>query len=139
MLLGVLAGIGAPRLLAIGADAEAAAVLANVDTIFDAVERFAAESGRLPRNANRGDFPNELVGYLPEALFTEDSLLGSPYDWDGPGTGSPFYGVSIETRRGSAALVPLYQAIDRLGDDGDPATGWITADGSEAFFKLSDK
>lgn len=139
MILGVLTGVAAPRLLSINTDSEAAAILATIDTIFDAAERFAAENGRLPANASRGEFPPELTGYLSESVFVEDSALGYPFDWDGPGTAAPFYGVNLRTKSGPMASEPIYLAVERIGGDGSPTSGWITANGRNVNFRLAEK
>ncbi|MEO1498675.1 MAG: prepilin-type N-terminal cleavage/methylation domain-containing protein [Planctomycetota bacterium] len=140
MILGVLAGIVAPRLMRVSVEAEAAAILSNVDQIFDAAERFTAEHGRLPDNADKGDFPSDFDGYLPERLFTDLTSFGGPLDWDGPGTGSPAYGVVID-RDGGASSVwrDIYQAIDSTSDDGDKNSGWIRFETNKVRFFLADK
>ncbi len=140
LILGILAGIAVPRLFKVTAESEAATVLANVRTIFDAAEMFAAEHGRFPDDVVTGGMPSDLLGYLPESLFTQVGPFGGYYDWNGPGTDADHFGVSILV---SGALSPelrsAYKTMENLTDDGAKDSGWITVSGQRIYFELAPK
>ncbi|MEN0110667.1 MAG: prepilin-type N-terminal cleavage/methylation domain-containing protein [Planctomycetota bacterium] len=138
MVLGILAGVAAPKLLSFSAESEAAAILTNVRSIFDAVELAAARDGSLPPDVSRGTAPPELDGMLPPALFTQPSPLGGEYDWNGPGSPLASYGVSIRVSGGATvANRETYRAMERMADDGVATSGWITVTGQQVLFSLS--
>lgn len=140
LILGILAGIAAPRLLSVSAEAEASMVLTNVRAIFDAVDLYEAEHGRLPVDSDTGFISPDLVGRLPEALFTNLSPFGEPLDWNGPGTTAPSFGVStVATGTDVVADRKSYQAIERAADDGSRLTGWITLSGRTLNFRHSPR
>ena len=140
LILGILAGIAAPKFFQVASESEAAAVLTNVRTIFDAVEMFAAEHGRLPADATTGEMPTDLEGYLPPSLFTKNGPYDGFYDWNGPGTPASNYGVSILATGGSIPeLRASYQAMEQMADDGDKDSGWITVVGMRVLFELAPK
>ncbi|MEM6798614.1 MAG: prepilin-type N-terminal cleavage/methylation domain-containing protein [Planctomycetota bacterium] len=141
MILGILAGIAAPRLIDASGDSEAAAMLTNVSIIFDAVERYAAENGTLPDNARSGEVPPDLCPqYVPEWLFLDPTVTGNPYDWDGPGTSAGQFGIGIEFADSSRAVdSDLYDRLEAVADDGSPDAGWIRAVGPKIIFRYADK
>lgn len=140
LILGILAGIAAPRFFEVTAESEAATALTNVRIIFDAAEMFTAEHGRLPADAPPGGMPPDFVGYLPARLFTQKGPFGGYYDWNGRGTPADNYGVAILTSGGpTLELRASYKALERLADDGDKDTGWITISGPKVFFELAPK
>ncbi|MEM8944054.1 MAG: prepilin-type N-terminal cleavage/methylation domain-containing protein [Planctomycetota bacterium] len=137
LLLGILASVVAPALIDTVGDVEVNVVLTNVDVIFDAVERYAAEHGELPVNSAINHFPEELEGYLPESLFLLPTSIGAPYDWNGPGTGVSHHGVSIEmSTDGAANATNFYARIEAAADDGDSNAGWIRTNDKTLIFIL---
>lgn len=140
MILGILAGIATPRLLGISDRAEAAAIIANVNTIFSAAERYAAEHGTLPADAAHGVTPVELEPYMPTKIFGEKTGLGGNFDWNGPTSRAPVVGVGIRVSNwADPAVASLYQTIEEYADDSDPSTGWITRNTLAVHFKLDNK
>lgn len=124
LILGVLAGVAAPKLIGASQDARAAVILRNVDAIFDAAVMYRASNGQLPGDAAAGAAPKEFEGVLPERLFTEKTSYCSPYDWDGPGGAATRYGVKITLPNNPTGL-QLYWAIEEMADDRVPGGGWI--------------
>lgn len=138
MVLAVLSGIAVPRLFAVSVEAEAAAIVTNVNRIFDAVERYAAEHGKLPEDVYSGVLPPELDGYLSEQAFSGATSLGGKLDWNGPGTTAPVYGIDVRVSDwGNQAASKLYDTLEEQADDGDRDTGWITADKRRVYFRLA--
>lgn len=132
LTLAILAGIAVPRLLDYAYRARGEAVVAQVLQIFQAAELFKATNGRWPDNADAGDFPADFEGILPKRLFTQPAPIGEFYDWNGPGTGMPSYGVSIPT-----ISTDDMRYLDHLADDGDLGSGWITREGYQLSFQLA--
>ncbi|MEM9185177.1 MAG: prepilin-type N-terminal cleavage/methylation domain-containing protein [Planctomycetota bacterium] len=141
LILGILAGVAAPRLIDASGDSEATTMLTNVKIIFDAVERYAAANGELPDNARSGELPPGLCPqYAPEWLFLEPTITGNPYDWDGPGTSAGQLGIGIDFADGSRAVdSDLYARLEAIADDGVRDTGWIRAAGPKIIFRYADK
>jgi len=140
LILGILAAIAAPRLLGVSKQAEAAGIVSTVNTIFTAVELYAAENGKLPDDTPYGDTPVELEPYMRTGVFGEITALGGYYDWNGVTTGAPVVGVSIRVSDWSdPAVQTLYDAIEECADDGGENTGWITRNALAVHFELDDK
>ena len=134
LVLGILAGVAVPRTFQASQTATERAAVTQVLHIFDLAELYRAEHGDWPVNSDAGTAPAEFAGRLPERLFTEESPIGGPYDWNGPGTGVPTFGVSIENVPTATQV-----AIDRWADDGDPGAGWITSYSTGLNFTLTEK
>ncbi len=140
LVIGILAGIAAPQLFGISYQAEAAAIVSSVDIIFDAVERYAADNGKLPDDTSYGATPTDLEPYMSTRIFAQETALGGYYDWNGVTTGAPVIGVGIRVSSWSDSSVRnLYSAIEDFADDGDPNSGWITTNALGVFFELHDK
>ncbi|MEN0112056.1 MAG: type II secretion system protein, partial [Planctomycetota bacterium] len=60
MVLGVLTGVAAPRLLDLSQGAQVAAIVRHLRVGEDAALRYYAEHGRYPADASRGVMPPEL-------------------------------------------------------------------------------
>lgn len=133
LVIGILAGIAVPKFFRVRDQSEAAAILANVTLIIDAVERYAAAHGTLPRDAGSSQLPKDLRGYLPAHVFETPTSLGRGLDWNGPGTSYRQFGVTIgvpKANRGAGIhTLPLYQELEAHADDGSRSTGWITVVG----------
>lgn len=139
LVLGVLAGVAAPRLIQTTEDAAANATVTQIRSIFTAVEVYAAEHGRLPANVATGVLPPDLRGRVPERVFTEPSPIGGYYDWNGPGTTVDTYGVTVSFYPANRPRGVL-TALDNAYDDGDADTGWIRRHSSNSInFVLDDK
>ena len=137
LILGILAGVAAPKLLNVSREAQVAVILGNVDTIFDAAEVFQARNGRLPADAAEGRMPSDFDGLLPERLFTEAESYGGPYKWNGPGGTNTNYGVTLPLTGDSAGMA-VYLNIDQSLDDGGPTTGWVRAEAGGTVHFLID-
>lgn len=134
MILGILAGIAAPRLLGTADRAIAQAVITDVEAIFTAAEVHAARAGGLANDEIRGVLPTEFVGLIDARVFSGGTPLGGVYDWNGPGTSAPIYGVAIRGPLDNG----LRLLIDNTFDDGVLTTGWITqAQDSGIKFELA--
>ena len=129
LVLGILAGVAAPKFTSLSKDSQAATILQNVNVIFDAVEMFAAEHGRLPDDADAGEIPTELEPYLRSTkIFTESTSYCSTFEWDGPNGPTTSFGVAL-TVTGGATGMQLYMKLEEIADDGTAVAGWIRAGG----------
>ncbi|MEN1679998.1 MAG: prepilin-type N-terminal cleavage/methylation domain-containing protein [Planctomycetota bacterium] len=122
LVLGILAGVASKRFFNSQQDAAEEATVTQVLEIFRAAELYYVKHGAWPANTDAGDFPAEFEGVLPESIFTRPSPIGRYFDWNGPGTGMPNYGVSIPP----PVPVETIQSIDDKHDDGNLRKGWIT-------------
>ena len=127
LILGILAGVAAPKFISVTTDAQASACISNVNAIISAAELFSAQHGRLPSDAPFKSFPADFRGLLPESLFTEPTTYSEAFEWDGPGGTATDYGVVVRLPNNSSG-VQTYWALEELADDNAPATGWIRAE-----------
>ncbi|MEQ8847079.1 type II secretion system protein [Botrimarina sp.] len=121
LVIGVLAGVAAPRL---GEASDAAAVEATVQhlkTITVAAEMYRHELGSWPPGALPGQMPEGLDAYLRPDLFAAACPVGGRYDWDGAGTGT----VQLKIV-GPGADADAFPEIDARIDDGDLSTGVLS-------------
>ncbi|MEM7812770.1 MAG: prepilin-type N-terminal cleavage/methylation domain-containing protein [Planctomycetota bacterium] len=129
--LGILAAVATARFRNVGEDAAVVALLADIDAVFDAAELFHAIHGRWPDNADTGEFPSDFDGLLPSNFFERTTPIGGTYDWNGPGTSAPNYGVYVLLGDTS-----MHSDVDELADDGNFNTGWIERLGSRLNFVI---
>lgn len=121
LILGVLAGVAAPRLFDISKEAEINAMMAERNAILTAVELCAAATGSLPGDQMGGDFPPELAPYLSASVFVTNRPLTGTWDWS----------LTEFGLQASLALadwtpdLPLWAEIDQAYDDGDIDAGGI--------------
>lgn len=121
MILGILAGVAAPKLLSFGQDAGVAATVQDLETVALAAELFYYERGHWPHDTAGGVCPTQLRPYITRDVFASASPLGGSYDWD-------------RNRHGVTAAIKivapkptneLMLAIDAQIDDGALDTGRI--------------
>jgi len=140
LILGILAAVATPHMLGVSDRAEAASIVSNVQTIFAAVELYAAENGHLPADTPNGQTPVALEPFVKTDFFAETTALGGKYDWNGPTTGAPVVGVGIRVSSWSnPSVLRIYAAIEEHADDGATDAGWITTDALGLHFKLDNK
>ncbi|MEN0110666.1 MAG: prepilin-type N-terminal cleavage/methylation domain-containing protein [Planctomycetota bacterium] len=134
LLIAVLASIAVPSTVDLVSQANERTVVTQVREIFNAAELYRARHGEWPRNAPQWSFPEDFAGMLPRDVFTDPSPIGDAYDWNGPGTGAPTIGVSIE----SVSLATA-SSIDELFDDGELSSGWVTRSSGYLNFELAPR
>jgi prepilin-type N-terminal cleavage/methylation domain-containing protein len=141
LVLGILAGIAAPKFLRVSDEAAFQGAARCVRTILDAAERYHAENGSFPSEADPGELPPELAAALPARLFSSDTPLGGKFDWHGSASGMDCIGVSIEFSEFSDALLKRWSQMDERFDDGDLNSGAIfmsSVQNNHLMFKLAD-
>ena len=79
VILGILAGIAIPRFKEAGYQADAAAIMADMNAIRLAAVEYENESGRFPSNSGWRQMPPELEPYLGDMDFTYKDLIYNLY------------------------------------------------------------
>ncbi|MEN1680693.1 MAG: type II secretion system protein [Planctomycetota bacterium] len=125
LILGILAGVAAPKLFDSSQDAAFATTVATVQRVFDAADRFYATHGYYPANVANGVRPTELEEYIDLSFFDDEPPIGGEYDWNGPGTTLETLGISIVHSNAGGRDINVWRALDAAYDDGDLSTGWI--------------
>jgi len=129
LILGVLAGVAAPRFLKVTARAQASAELQTARAVLAASHRYKAVNGEFPGDALAGAFPEDLDGYLQRSFFNQASPAGGQYDWDGPPPHAGSERFKIRFPVGTAIVSRSFYSILEEADDGLPDSGWITTSG----------
>lgn len=90
-----------------------------------AFESYSLEFGVWPADTNEGVLPPGMEGYITDGKFTERTVYGGNYDWEGPDA-HPYAGVSIR----SSNLEDLQAiGIDEILDNGDLGSGRFRSTG----------
>lgn len=142
LILGILAGVAAPKLFQSHDDAAFASTVGTIQRVFDAADRFYAVNGRYPDNVGTAEFPDDLEGYLARGPFVAPTPIGGHYDWNGPGTAVEVIGMGISNWLSGGVDRSKWKALDEAYDDGNLATGWIFVSPSKRdhlLFKLAEK
>jgi type II secretory pathway pseudopilin PulG len=125
LVIGILAGVLAPKLLRGSLESETVATIAHLKTIAAAAERCRAETGAWPSDALTTAMPAELTPYLRPNLFATPCPLGGSYEWDRDTGG---FKASLKVTSTAPDALVWEQLDDRI-DDGRESTGWIRTDG----------
>lgn len=138
LVIGILVGVAAPRAAQISKQAKINATLAEARKYQDAAMIFLNKNGRYPDDANDGVYPTDFIGYIPKYNFDTSPALGGVWDWNGPGTSMPHYGIAVRILSTDTATIALFQEIDNQADDGNLATGSIqkVANGAGVFVQF---
>lgn len=125
LIVGILAGVAAPKYVDWRQRARNAATYQSVKRIADAAETYFLFHGKYPADTKQGVLPKELSDALPASLFTSDNPLGGMYDWNGPGTALECYGVSLFHDKVTPEVLAAWISFDREYDDGNLKTGSV--------------
>lgn len=129
LILGVLAGVAAPRLFDATDEASVNATAQHLIVIAEAAELCFAQTGEWPGNQNGAILPPELAPYLRDNPFASPCPIGGVFDWDANNGGHrariKIYGMTPND--------PAQLMLDSLLDDGDLATGQLIALRPEAI------
>ena len=124
MILGILSGVAAPRVIQRYEDAALGATASHLKTIALAAETLHSDTGAWPSDAAAGVMPSELSGYLRPNLFAVDCPVGGQYEWD----------TNVDSVAARVKIVhdvdvrARWLQIDAMIDDGSLTTGRLTAD-----------
>lgn len=123
LILGVLAGIAAPRLVDQGEDAAVAAFASQLRLMIAASERCKVVTGEFPSDSFTGTLPPEIEPFLNTQGWNATTPLGGKWDWEFQSRGvRAAVGIYIETNE----LVSGIEDVDALRDDGNLDTGSLS-------------
>lgn len=120
LIIGILAGVLAPRLLQRSREAEITATIAELKTIAAAATAIRNATGDWPADGFAGIPPAVFDSYLRPNLLARRSPTGGEYDWD-----KDFDFKASFSIHGAGIDIPVWAAIDTRIDDGNAATGWV--------------
>ncbi len=128
LVLGILAAIAVPAVISNTRDAQATALMQQMNTVADAAEFYYASNGRWPTSQNFNALPGDFAGLLPERAF-----LSVPGHSTTSGSTPWIQWVYVNSSFVELASVVAYQvepsvaiALDEEFDDGIINQGAIT-------------
>ncbi|MBL8890103.1 MAG: type II secretion system protein [Planctomycetaceae bacterium] len=125
LIVGILAVVASSRVLNIRTNAQLNAIVTEANRLNRLAMIAQQLNGRLPANTNGQVVPTELQPPLYAHSFQARNPVGALWDWNGPGTSLPVYGISCVFDSTSAEPSGLYTQLDSKFDDGNAATGKI--------------
>lgn len=125
LIVGILAVVASSRVLDIRNDARINATVTEANRFNRLAMTARALNGQLPNDVVHSVVPTELRSALFANSFSSATPVGGRWDWNGPGSSIPHFGMSI--RYGTTAEEPpgLYTRLDSKFDDGNEAAGKI--------------
>ena len=126
VLIGILNAIAIPALRNTRKQVQATRIANDFRQIRDSLEFAISELGTYPPDRNPGQYPPELVPYLPSEAWNR-AIVGNNVRWDWDnwiGRGGRPFDVGLTLRyRGRGVDTELMTIVDDILDDGDLSTG----------------
>lgn len=123
-IVGILAVVAAGRVLDIKSDSQINATMTEANRLNRLAMIARERLGRWPNDANQGVVPTDLRSVLfPNSFLT--TPIGGQWDWNGPGTTIPHFGMAVYFTSTTAEPRGQYTKLDTKFDDGNAATGKI--------------
>jgi prepilin-type N-terminal cleavage/methylation domain-containing protein len=123
LVLGILAGVAAPKLIIARETAALNAFTAQLKAYADAFDMYKADYGVYPNNSVTATLPANMGRYINPADFAKQTPLGGYWDYTASGAGlNAGVGVEYANGVGFPGTAKLLE-VDRLLDDGNLATG----------------
>lgn len=127
-ILSISLAVCVPRLSVSKRQAIAAALVGDLRVFATAFETYAQEHGSFPAEANAGEMVPEMAGSLGQKGWLKPTPIGGQYNWDADQVhyGTRYRAVIQISATAAAPLiedVELWEAIDKLIDDGNLNTG----------------
>jgi prepilin-type N-terminal cleavage/methylation domain-containing protein len=116
-IIAVIAAIAVPAFMRARERTKIARLANTLRLASDAFVMYAADHNRYPDGTGPGQMPAGMTQYLARVRWTEETLAGGEWQWQGDQTGGA---VTISQ---PTAPVTIAQEIDRLIDDGDEHSG----------------
>ena len=139
-IISLLAAMGVPALRSVQRRTIATAIGNDLRAFAAAFDVYAHETGNWPAEAAEGVFPIEMANRIKSTDWLRTTTLGGQYNWDNNQMhGGTRYRAAIAISSTASAPfnedLDLLEAIDRVIDDGNLATGnfRIGADGEPVF------
>ncbi len=127
-ILSILIASVVPRITGTKRQALAAAVVNDLRTFAAAFDTYAQEKGGFPPEVDAGVLPPEMADRISNTVWLRQTPIGGQYNWDNNQLhGGTHYRAVIQICETATASLPqdldLWEAIDRMVDDGNLATG----------------
>ena len=139
-IISLLAAASVPAVQSVKRRTIATAVANDLRTFASAFDVYSHETGGWPAEVNAGVFPPEMANRITQSAWQRPTPFGGQYNWDNNQmhAGTRFRAaIAISTTPTSPVIedVDLLEAIDKLIDDGNLATGnfRIGADGEPVY------
>ncbi len=128
MILSISIAVLVPRLTSTKRQAMATAVGNDLRTFAAAFDAYAQEKGGFPAEVDAGVFPAEMGDRVNRTAWLRTTPIGGQYNWDfnQMHQGTRYRAVIAISSTAAAPLnedLDLWEAIDRVIDDGNLATG----------------
>jgi prepilin-type N-terminal cleavage/methylation domain-containing protein len=127
-IISLLAAVSVPGIQIAKRRTVATAVANDLRTFAAAFDVYSHENGKWPAEVDVGVLPPEMVGRLTATSWQRPTPLGGQYNWDYNqmhGGTRVRAAIAISSTSSSPVMqdVDLLEAIDKLLDDGNLATG----------------
>ena len=123
-ILGILAVVAASRVLDIKSDSQINATMTEANRLNRLAMIARERLGRWPNDASNGVVPTDLRSVLFPTSFRA-TPIGGQWDWNGPGTTVPHWGIAVHFTSSRAEPIGEYSKLDAKFDDGNASTGKI--------------
>jgi prepilin-type N-terminal cleavage/methylation domain-containing protein len=123
-ILGILAVVAASRVLDIKSDSQINTTMTEANRLNRLAMIARERLGRWPNDAMNGTVPADLRPVLFATTF-RTTPSGGEWDWNGPGTTIPHWGMAVHFATSSAEPSGQYAKLDAKFDDGNASTGKI--------------
>ena len=118
LILGILAAVAAPRLVATSSETSQQAFIRHLLVFYNAVERYYLDHQAFPPDSPTGVMPPELDPYLRATEFTKQTPIGGQWDYATTAYGL-IAGVGVHFPGGAGFPgFTVMNEIDTLLDDG---------------------
>jgi prepilin-type N-terminal cleavage/methylation domain-containing protein len=127
-IISLLAAIMVPSVQRVKRRTVATAVANDLRTFAAAFDTYAHETGGWPAEVAAGVFPPEMASRINSTAWQRPTPIGGQYNWDNNQThyGTKYRAVIQISDTAAVPLlqdVELWEAVDRVIDDGNLATG----------------
>lgn len=118
-IIGLLASLAIPSMLAAGQDTRSARFAREIQNAGHAFVQYSFDHGDYPADKNPAQMPTGMLDYLTGLSWSEETVIGGSWDWDYLQFGITA-GVSVYAPNwGDDQMVE----IDELIDDGNLSSG----------------
>jgi prepilin-type N-terminal cleavage/methylation domain-containing protein len=124
-VVSILAATAAARAFQATKQARFNGTMAEVRKYHQAAMIYLNRNGRYPNDGFPNGYPTDFSGYIPRYQFEQGPPLGGQWDWNGPGTTMPHFGLAVRVLPTDTAQIAEFQEFDTQYDDGNLATGYI--------------
>lgn len=142
-IISLLVALAVPAMILVKRQSLATAVANDLRVFATAFEVDSHESGTWPAEVDAGVMPPEMASRLAESAWLRPTPIGGHYNWENAQThGGKQYraAIAVSSSGGSTVLedVDLFEAIDRILDDGNLSSGsFVIGSDNEPVFVVA--